>query len=94
MYYARIKATMDHFRIVEKRKVCDKIAGQFYLTAEEYIAQRQIWCKQDCWNSMAAEWSSPDFKNRSMQNRLNRYSHKFKPHKGGTDSCNYTSKGG
>ncbi|CAL5078980.1 unnamed protein product [Urochloa decumbens] len=86
MYYARIKATMDHFRTKKGRKICDKIAGQFYLTKEEYIAERQMWCKQDCWNAMAAEWSHPDFQKKSMRNRANRYSPKFKPHKGGSNS--------
>ena len=86
MYYARITATMDHFRIVEGRKICDKIAGQFYLTREEYIAQRLTWCKQDCWDALATEWSSPEFNERSEKNRQNRLSRRFKPHRGGSNS--------
>jgi len=86
MYYARITATMDHFRIVEKRKICDKIAGKFYLTREEYIAQRPEWLLERCWEALAMEWSSPEFKQRSETNRANRYSQKFKPHKGGSNS--------
>ena len=86
MYYARITATMDHFRIVEGRKICDKIAGQFYLTREEYIAQRLTWCKQDCWDALTTEWSSPKFKERSEKNRQNCLSWRFKPHRGGSNS--------
>ena len=86
MYYARITATMDHFRHVEKRKICDKIAGHFYLRRQEYIDQRLPWCKQDCWDALATEWSSPEFKQKSEQNRANRQSRKFKPHKGGSNS--------
>ncbi|XP_039832280.1 uncharacterized protein LOC120692956 [Panicum virgatum] len=78
MYYARITATMDHFRIVEGRKICDKIAGQFYLTREEY--------KQDCWDALATEWTSPEFKERSKKNCQNRLSRRFKPHRGGSNS--------
>jgi len=86
MYYARITATMDHFWIVEKRKICDKIAGKFYLTWEEYIAQRPEWLLERCWEALATEWSSPEFKQTSEKNRANRYSQKFKPHKGGSNS--------
>ena len=86
MYYARITATIDHFRNVEGRKICDKIAGQFYLMREEYSAQRPTWCKQDCWEVLATEWSSAEFRQRSEKNRANRGSHKFKPHKGGSNS--------
>jgi hypothetical protein len=86
MYYARITAIMDHFRIVEKRKICDKIVGTFYLTREEYIAQRPEWLLERCWEALATEWSSPKFKERSEKNRANRYSDKFKPHKGGSNS--------
>lgn len=86
MYYARITATMEHFRLVEGRKICDKIAGQFYLTREEYIDRRLTWCKQDCWDVLATEWSSPEFKQRSQKNRANRLSSRFKPHKGGSNS--------
>ncbi|CAD6249966.1 unnamed protein product [Miscanthus lutarioriparius] len=77
---------MDHFRIVEKRKICDKIAGKFYLTREEYIAQRPEWLLERCWEALAMEWSSPEFKQRSETNRANRYSQKFKPHKEGSNS--------
>lgn len=86
IYYARITATIDHFRKVEKRKICDKIAGQFYLTWEEYVAQCPSWCKESCWEVLAREWGSPEFKQRSETNRANRYSRKFKPHKGGSNS--------
>jgi hypothetical protein len=57
MYYLRITATIDHFRKVEKRKICDKIAGQFYLTRDEYIAQQPPWFQQDCWEVLATEWN-------------------------------------
>ncbi|CAN6322887.1 unnamed protein product [Urochloa humidicola] len=77
---------MDHFRNEEGRVICDKIAGKFYLTREQYIAQRQVWCKQDCWEAMATQWSSSRFKNRSEVNRANRSSRKFKTHKGGSSS--------
>ncbi|TVU41514.1 hypothetical protein EJB05_15041, partial [Eragrostis curvula] len=86
IYYARIYATIDHFRVVKKRMICDKIAGKFYLTMEEYIAQRPMWCKEACWGVLAAEWSHPDFQKRSERNRANRCSRKFKPHKGGSNS--------
>ncbi|CAD6233727.1 unnamed protein product [Miscanthus lutarioriparius] len=86
MYYARITAPMDNFRIVEKRRICDKIAGKFYLTREEYIAQRPEWMLERCWEALATEWSSPEFKQRSKTNLANRYSQKFKPHKGGSNS--------
>jgi hypothetical protein len=39
---------MDHFRTVEKRVICDKIAGKFYLSLQEYVAQRHVWCPEDC----------------------------------------------
>ena len=86
IYYARITATMEHFREVEKRTICDKIVGHFCLTREEYVARCQPWCKQSCWDVLATEWSSPEFKQRSEKNRANRYSRKFKPHKGGSNS--------
>jgi len=86
IYYARITGTIDHFREVEKRKFCDKIAGQFYLTWEEYVAQCPTWCKQSCWEALSREWSSPEFKQRSETNRANGYSRKFKPHKDGSNS--------
>lgn len=54
LYSARINATVDHFRTVKERFICDKIAGQFYLTKEEYEAQRPIWCKEACWSVLAA----------------------------------------
>ncbi|TVU17372.1 hypothetical protein EJB05_33403, partial [Eragrostis curvula] len=86
IYYARVYATIDHFRTVKARWICDKIAGRFYLTKQEYKDQHPIWCKEECWSVLAAEWSHPDFKNRSERNRANRYSQKFKPHKGGSNS--------
>jgi hypothetical protein len=76
---------MEHFREVEKRTICDKIAGHFYLTREEYAARCPTWCKEACWDVLAMEWSSPKFKERSETNRANRYSRKFKPHKGGSN---------
>ena len=84
-YYARITATMKHFREVE-RTICDKIAGHFYLMREEYAARCPTWCKQACWDVLATEQSSPEFKQRSEKNRANRYNRKFKPHKGGSNS--------
>jgi len=86
MYYLRITATIDHFRKVESRKICDKIAGQFYLMCDEYIAQQPSWFERDCWVALATEWSSPEFKKKSETNRVNRCSRKFKPHKGGSNS--------
>lgn len=86
MYYARITSTMDHFRIVERRKICDKNAGQLYLIREEYIARGLTWCKQDGWDALATEWSSPEFKEKSEKNCKNRLSKKFKPHRGGSNS--------
>jgi hypothetical protein len=86
MYYLRITATIDYFCKVENRKICDKIVGQFYLTRDEYIAQRPNWFKEDCWAVLAIEWSSDEFKKRSETNRANRLSHKFKPHRGGSNS--------
>ncbi|KAL6639429.1 hypothetical protein ACP70R_023159 [Stipagrostis hirtigluma subsp. patula] len=86
MYYARIYATMEHFRIVEHRNICDKIAGKFYLSRAQYVARCPIWCKEDCWESMASEWSDTKFQKKSATNRANRYSRKFKPHKGGSNS--------
>jgi hypothetical protein len=66
----------------EKKKICDMIAGQFYLTRDEYIAPLQ----QDCWKVLATEWSSPEFKKKPETNRANHGSRKFKPHKGGSNS--------
>ncbi|KAL6839052.1 hypothetical protein ACP4OV_031106 [Aristida adscensionis] len=86
MYYARINATLDHFRKVKNRLISDKIAGTFYLSRDEYITQRPAWCKEDCWRALATEWSHPDFQKKSETNRANRLSHKFKPHKGGSNS--------
>ena len=86
MYYLRITATIDHFRKVESRKICDKIAGQFYLTRDEYIAQQPSWFERDCQVALATEWSSPEFKKKSETNRVNRCNRKFKPHKGGSNS--------
>jgi len=86
LYYARITATMEHFREVEKRTICDKLAGQFYLKREEYAARCPTWCKEACWDVLALQWSGPKFKDRSEKNRANRYSRKFKPHKGGSNS--------
>jgi hypothetical protein len=86
MYYLRITATIDHFRKVEKRKICDKMAGQFYLTRDDYIAQQPPWFPRDAWEVLATDWSSPKFKEKSEKNRANRCSDKFKPHKGGSNS--------
>ncbi|KAL6645213.1 hypothetical protein ACP70R_016821 [Stipagrostis hirtigluma subsp. patula] len=86
MYYARIYATMEHFRIVKERKICDKIAGRFYLSRDEYVARCPLWCKEDCWRALAAEWSHSDFQKKSETNRANRLSRKFKPHRGGSNS--------
>ena len=71
---------------MESRKICDKIAGQFYLTRDEYIAQQPSWFERDCWVALATEWSSPEFKKKSETNRVNRCSRKFKPHEGGSNS--------
>ncbi|TVU01241.1 hypothetical protein EJB05_53279, partial [Eragrostis curvula] len=72
--------------VVKNRVICDKIAGKFYLTMEEYIEQRPMWCKEACWSVLAAEWSNSDFQKRSERNRANRNSCIFKPHKGGSNS--------
>ncbi|CAL5084017.1 unnamed protein product [Urochloa decumbens] len=56
------------------------------INREEYIARRQKWCSEDCWAALATEWSSPEFKEKSVRNRGNRRSHNFKPHKGGSNS--------
>jgi len=56
---------MEHFREVEKRTICDKLAGQFYLKREEYAARCPTWCKEACWDVLALEWSGPKFKDRS-----------------------------
>jgi hypothetical protein len=85
IYYARINATLEHFRIVKKRIICDKIVGKFYLTKDEYEDQCHVWCKDECWSVLATQWSHPDFQTRSEINRSNRYSRKFKPHKGGSN---------
>jgi hypothetical protein len=62
IYYARIYATMNHFPTAENRVICDKIAGKFYLSLQEYVAQCPVWCQEDCWRALAEEWSHPDFK--------------------------------
>jgi hypothetical protein len=86
VYYARVYATMDHFRMVEEMVIYDKITGKFYLSLQEYVAQRPVWCPEDCWCALAKESSHPDFKKKSETNRANCYSHKFEPHKGGSNS--------
>jgi hypothetical protein len=62
VYYARVYATMDHFRTVEERVIYDKITGKFYLSLQEYVAQRPVWCPEDCWCALAKESSHPDLK--------------------------------
>ena len=86
MYYARINATISHFRNVENRNICDKIAGQFYLMREEYIAQRHVWCKQYCWDSIPQHGAVLDSRKGLRKNRTNRYSRRFKTHRGGSSS--------
>lgn len=85
-YYARIQAIVDHYRIVKGVKMCDKMAGQKYLTRAEYHARRPIWCYEATWNAMIDEWCNPDWIRKSETNRANRYTTRFKPHKGGSNS--------
>uniref|UniRef100_A0A0A9GWB4 Uncharacterized protein n=1 Tax=Arundo donax TaxID=35708 RepID=A0A0A9GWB4_ARUDO len=67
MYFARIYTTIEHFRNVEKREICDKIAGIFYLSRDEYVAQCPLLCKEDCWHAMATEWSDSKFQKKIMR---------------------------
>jgi hypothetical protein len=80
-----------HIKLIEiylnKISQCRSLVeAVIYLTRDEYIAQRPEWLLESCWEALATEWSSPEFKQRSETNRANRYSQKFKPHKGGSNS--------
>jgi hypothetical protein len=67
VYYARVYATMDHFRMVEEMVIYDKITGRFYLSLQEYVAQCPVWCPEDCWCALAKESSHPDLKKNLRQ---------------------------
>uniref|UniRef100_A0A0E0CIY8 Uncharacterized protein n=1 Tax=Oryza meridionalis TaxID=40149 RepID=A0A0E0CIY8_9ORYZ len=55
-YYARIQAIQDHYLKVKNRQLRDKIAGQQYLTKEQYIAQKPVWCSEEAWSALADDW--------------------------------------
>lgn len=97
-YYARIQAIQDHYLKVKNRQLRDKIAGQQYLTKEQYFAQKPVWCNEEAWNALADDWCDPKFREKSEKNRANRASSKYKPHRGGSNSiatvCQKLNKGG
>jgi hypothetical protein len=74
---------MDHFHKDENRVICDKIAGKFYLSLQEYVAQHPVWCQEDCWCALAVPTL---LEQRRFKKRVNHHNHKFKPHKGGSNS--------
>lgn len=85
-YYARIQAILDHCRNVEKVNICDKVAGRRYLTREQYVAQKPKWCDEDAWRFFADKWSNPEWVQKSETNRANRYTPRYKPYRGGSNS--------